>query len=80
MFHFIIELEVIHADRAVEFIVVKNQVSRYLEAKYRHDFGGMSCEQLAHDIGKWLTQVQRYKVRRIEVQEDGENGGGVIYG
>jgi hypothetical protein len=40
----------------------------------------MSCEQLAHDIGKWLTQVQRYKVRRIEVQEDGENGGGVIYG
>lgn len=79
VFHFVVEIAVGHGDRAVEFITVKNEIARYLERTYGKEFGGMSCEMIAEDVSKWLALTKKYNVTRVEVLEDGENGGGVTW-
>ena len=73
MFHFRVELEVMHDDRDVEFILFK----RELEALY--DEGTMqldykSCEMMARELAKYITENYPDRDVAIEVSEDGENG------
>ena len=73
MFHFRVELEVMHDDRDVEFILFK----RELEALY--DEGTMqldykSCEMMARDLADYIRKTYPDRDLAIEVSEDGENG------
>ena len=73
MFHFRVELEVMHDDRDVEFILFK----RELEALY--DEGTMlldykSCEMMARELAKYVIENYPDRDVAIEVSEDGENG------
>ena len=73
IFHFRVELEVMHDDRDVEFILFK----RELEALY--DGGTMqlnhkSCEMLARDLAEYVKKKYPGRDVAIEVSEDGENG------
>ena len=73
MFHFRVELQVMHDDRDVEFILFK----RELEALY--DKGTMqldykSCEMMARELAGYIRETYPNRDLAIEVSEDGENG------
>ena len=73
MFHFRVELQVMHDDRDVEFILFK----RELEALY--DEGTMqldykSCEMMARELAGYIRETYPNRDLAIEVSEDGENG------
>jgi len=73
IFHFRVELEVMHDDRDVEFILFK----RELEALY--DGGTMqldykSCEMMARELAVYIRAKYPGRTIAIEVSEDGENG------
>lgn len=67
-----------HDDRDVEFIWLKHQIQDYLVTKYFDttlklcNFGGMSCEMIGKELG------DKFKLSRVEVNEDGENGA-IVY-
>ena len=64
--------EVTHGDRDIEFIKFKHTIQDYIYAMwwsglYRcHDFGSMSCEQIATKL------LEQFKLCRCSVSEDGE--------
>tara|TARA_Y100000816_G_scaffold94104_1_gene65260 strand:+ start:2585 stop:2965 length:381 start_codon:yes stop_codon:yes gene_type:complete len=74
MFHIEVKKEVFHDDRDVEFIVFKRKIKKYLEKKYYSteydccDFGGQSCEMLAHEL------YTEFDLCHCSVFEDNENG------
>ena len=73
IFHFRVELEVMHDDRDVEFILFK----RELESLY--DTGIMqldykSCEMMARELAGYVRKNYPDRDIAIEVSEDGENG------
>jgi len=73
IFHFRVELEVMHDDRDVEFILFK----RELESLY--DGGTMqldykSCEMMARELAVYIRAKYPRRTIAIEVSEDGENG------
>ena len=65
---------VTHDDRDVEFIKLKHDIQIYLHDKYfskqlnLHTFNNMSCEMIGEELGAV------FKLSKIEVNEDGENG------
>lgn len=70
IFHIKAYKEVVHGDRDCEFIVLKRRISEYLKETYpTHDFGRQSCEMIAMEI------AEKFKCYRVEIFEDGENGG-----
>lgn len=88
IFYVSIEMEVTHADRELEFILVKRDLDTYIERS--SELGGKSCETIARDIQDYLKN--RYPIDRTEfferqvplrhnrkvnvmVKEDNENGG-----
>ena len=74
MFHFKAYKKVSHADRDVEFIMLKHEIVNYMTFKYLHHntnicmFGAQSCEMLAYEI------MKEFELCACEVSEDGENG------
>lgn len=82
VFHIKAYKTVTHADRDVEFIVLKHAIQKYLKAQYFedgddrpafanfniHTFGGRSCEMIAEEL------ISKFNLSRCEVNEDGENG------
>ena len=53
IFHFRVELQVMHDDRDVEFIMFKREITKYLVDKYDDGeclkFNNMSCEMIAKE-------------------------------
>lgn len=81
MFNVMIELEVKHDDREVEFIMLKHRLREWLQ-KHCVDgvwpMGAMSCEQVASRVIDMVGHM--YSNRRwikVTVDEDGENGASV---
>lgn len=80
LFHFKAYKKVTHADRDVEFIVLKHKIQEYLTVTYydvdRHilRFGTQSCEMIAKEL------ITKFNLSRCEVSEDGENGAIVTVG
>lgn len=82
IFHIQVKKQVNHSDRDIEIIRLKNNVTRYLEEKYKplHTngstkecyFNGLSCEMIAEDL------VQQFGLYSCQVLEDGENGAEII--
>lgn len=63
-----------HEDRATEFIKLKHEIRLYLRSNYYkpgqglHEFGGRSCEHIAHEL------IDEFGLSKCEVNEDSENG------
>lgn len=78
MFHIRAVKAVTHDDRDVEIIMLKNAIRDYLQKTFKSDqyddlyFGGMSCEQIAHDI------AIKFELTSCYVLEDGENGAFIV--
>lgn len=73
VFHIKAYKEVFHDDRDVEFIMLKHDIQRHFQRYFDPSlsmcaFGAKSCEM----IGKEL--IDRFKLSRVEVSEDNENG------
>jgi len=80
MFHIKAYKEVTHADRDVEFIMLKHRIDTYIKDRYMEKavndgfshllcvFGSMSCEMLAEEL------IEEFNLSRCEVNEDNENG------
>lgn len=73
MFHFRVELEVVHSNRCVEFIQFKRELQRlYSTGTLALDY--KSCEMMAEDLADYITKQYPGRDLVIEVAEDGENG------
>jgi hypothetical protein len=66
-----------HSNRDVEFFILKNKVTTIIGAKLLPllvSTPSMSCEMMAEFLLDCLRKTETYKVRSVEVNEDGENG------
>jgi len=80
MFGIKVRIEVYHNERELEFIIVKQDLIKYLETRIKQDENN-SCETLAESIHKYITLNYCYETQRlvwVEVDEDGENGASVF--
>lgn len=68
IFHITIEKSVVHSDRAVEIILFKQEVLRYLATTFNGDLQSRSCEMLAQHL------LEQFDCHSVEVLEDNENG------
>lgn len=78
MFKFLVEIEVFHDDRDIEFI----QFKRWLESLYNDEVLNLdyrSCEMISDELAGKISE--RFPGRKIiiEVSEDGENGSRAVY-
>lgn len=71
------EVSVQHSDRDVEFHDLQDDMRAWSGYAPR-EFGMRSCEDLAHELGAWLTD-QGYRVVSVSVDEDGECGATALY-
>ena len=78
IFHFKVELEVMHDDRDVEFILFKRELERLYSTNTLKLFN-MSCEMICDELANYIQP--RYPARDliITVSEDGENGATCYY-
>ena len=90
-FHIEVGVKVDVSDRGVEFHHLKATLDReikFIYGKYFNDFGGYiaeptpikeSCEAIAMRLGSALRSGYQYNVVYVDVSEDGECGGRVVY-
>lgn len=77
-FWFRVEIDVVHSDRDIEFILFKEELEQlYSGGALKLDF--KSCEMMAEELLAYI--IGKYPNRKvaITVSEDGENGGIVRY-
>lgn len=72
-----VDLVVSHDDRDVEFITGKRLLEDYLRSAPID--GPESCEMIARRVHRHFSALG-YHVRRVEVDEDGENGAYIKWG
>lgn len=73
IFHFRVEIEVVHSNRCIEFIQFKRELERlYSEGTLKLDY--KSCEMMAEDLASYIRKNYPDRDLVIEVSEDGENG------
>lgn len=75
VFHFRVELEVIHNNRDVEFI----QFKRWCESLYNKtnqilQLDNKSCEMLAEELIDKINTLYQDRKIKVEISEDNENG------
>jgi hypothetical protein len=78
IFHFRVEIEVMHDDRDIEFILFKRELSSIYDAGILQ-LNNKSCEMICDDLGLYI--IEKYPRRRltISVSEDNENGSTATY-
>ena len=72
IFHFKVWIEVEHNDRDIEFILFKRWLEELYQGTLELDY--KSCEMIADDLQKQITDKHPNRKIWIEVSEDGENG------
>lgn len=78
MFHFRVEIEVVHTDRDIEFIQFKRELERlYNEDTLKLDY--KSCEMISDELYNYITGQYPGRDIEITVAEDGENGSRTFY-
>ena len=78
IFHFYVRLEVFHNDRDVEFILFKRELEKlYSEGTMQCDY--KSCEMLAEDLIKYISNAYPNRDINVRVYEDDENGAVLEY-
>ena len=71
-FHFKVAIEVFHDDRDIEFILFKRWLEGLYDGTLELDYN--SCEMIADDLHKEVTNKYPKRKIWISVSEDGENG------
>lgn len=78
IFHFRVEIEVVHGDRDIEFIQFKRELERlYNQETLALDY--KSCEMISDELYEYITANYPGRDITIEVAEDGENGSRTFY-
>jgi hypothetical protein len=77
VFHITVAVSVKHTDRDVEFITLRKDVDNYFQSRSKQ-FGPESCEMIADRVQTYLEKKD-YRVTRVTVSEDNENGATVYY-
>lgn len=85
LFKIKVHCSVTHANRDLEFFIVRSELWRYFSNRYFTTsvpplikFGQQSCEMIAFALQNDLKDV--LPITRVEVWEDGENGAVVEFG
>src|SRR6056300_1572755 len=78
IFHFKVSIEVFHDDRDIEFIQFKRWLERLYDDKTL-ELDYKSCEMMADDLHKTISEKYPKRDMKIEVSEDGENGCEIYY-
>lgn len=78
IFHFRVEIEVLHDDRDVEFIQFKRELVR-LYNQETLQLNHKSCEMISDDLYEYISSKYPGRDVIIEVSEDGENGAHTTY-
>lgn len=79
VFHFDVKMEVFSSDREVEFIILKRELATWAEG-FLWGPVEYSCEKIANELLDYLFDAYgKERQYAVEVMEDGENGGGVIW-
>lgn len=82
-FHLDVIMGVEDADREIETITMKRWLIEILDRSYLKSTMGIasewSCEQIAEYIGYAIQEKYGSRFLLVEVLEDGENGGGVMW-
>jgi hypothetical protein len=73
-----LHVSVEHSDRDVEFIMLKRSLSRFVKERLQGYVKDASCEDMCNCIARAMNGLG-YRVRRVQVSEDGENGADVRY-
>lgn len=66
-----------HANRQLEFFIIKEKLDKYLDKVFKNENLELSCEQIAERICNYLNKIG-VPCTKVEVSEDGENVGGFI--
>lgn len=80
MFHVEVVIPVEHDDRDIEIILLKRTLDEYcssLTEKIKTE--GWSCERIASTLALMLANKYNFDSCVVQVLEDNENGGTVIY-
>ena len=81
MFHVKVKVGVDGLDRDIEVISLKRAIDNHLltfTITIAKD--GWSCEMIANEVARFVKEnYDNVDALEVEVLEDGENGGGVIY-
>lgn len=78
VFHFRVEIDVVHNDRDIEFI----QFKRWLERLYSMEtlqLDYKSCEMIAEDLAGEISQKYPNRAFNVTVSEDNENGATLFF-
>lgn len=79
VFHVKVEFAVSHADRQLEFFMVRRAVDSYLKRTFAGRSFDHSCEHIAQELVSYLYLADHTSsVLSVEVNEDNENGA-VVY-
>jgi hypothetical protein len=73
IFHFKVSITVNHNDRDIEFIMFKRELED-LYSSGTLQLNHQSCEMLAEELHKYISQQYPGRSYKVEVSEDGENG------
>lgn len=73
-----VSIEVDHSDRDVEFFILQQEIDQCISENFLNKELEESCEMIAETIAEYLLQ-REYKILQVEVDEDGENAGGIRY-
>lgn len=74
-FHVQVKAPVIHDDRHIEFINLKNRIETWLQKNWdKKDLGQMSCEQMCTSLLNVFLELTY-----VRIMEDNENGAEVFY-
>lgn len=83
-----VTLEVFDDDREIEFFVLQNKIKNAIKTRFvtstfdLYNFENNSCEMIASFLCEKFINIYCYSKNRdikVEVMEDGENGGIVVY-
>jgi hypothetical protein len=78
IFHFRVRVSVVHNDRDIEFIMFKRELEAlYNDSLFLLDF--KSCEMIAEDLIKYISNAYPNRYIEVGVSEDGENGAVLTY-
>lgn len=68
VFHVEASFDITHTKRQIEFIAMKEAVTKYCRDEFEGKEFGLSCEDIA------LRIMERFDASIVDVLEDGENG------
>jgi hypothetical protein len=84
LFHVYVTIAVFHDDRELEFFAFKNWLEEHGVGPIKESLSATndsysSCEDIANDIGEAILKHYGHRYVAVEVYEDGENGGIVVW-